>query len=408
MERKLRVLWFSNTPAASDEYVGSNGTGGWLKSLDKAIQDRIELHVAFYSKSGDSDFIVGKTTYHTFSALGLKGIYRRVKALMGGESQFTKRWRRIIEEVNPDLIHVHGTELGFIEVAKLTDIPVVLSIQAILQSMTYKYFGDFKLNDLGFFYLFSKYYRSYRHFLRVAKTELKYVPLLKYVIGRTEWDRRCFSILAPHAKYFKNNEVLREGFYVNKWKEHAPIDDKFIIFTTTGKLLFKGLETLCYALTELNRTGINVEWHIAGIREDDEIVKVTMRNLKHLFPKQGLHFLGALSEEKLIEEMLKAHVFAYPTHQDNSSNALCEAMILGMPCVSTFAGGSGSMLSDNKNGIMVQDGEPWAFAGAIKELLLDRNLAAKYGNQARKDASERHNIDTITGDLINIYRNCVK
>ena len=35
--KKIKVLWFSNTPAAGDEYISSNSTGGWLKSLDKAI-----------------------------------------------------------------------------------------------------------------------------------------------------------------------------------------------------------------------------------------------------------------------------------------------------------------------------------------------------------------------------------
>ena len=190
MERKLRILWFSNTPAASDETVGSSGTGGWLKSLDKAIQDKVELHVAFYDKKKNVDFEVGRTKYYTFSSPGFKGFIRRFRAYWGGESQFVDRWNQILEIVNPDIIHIHGTELGFVSVVKQTKVPVILSIQAILQSMVYKYFGDFKPKDLGTFYWWSQYYKDYRFFKRMARIERECVPYLDFVIGRTDWDRR--------------------------------------------------------------------------------------------------------------------------------------------------------------------------------------------------------------------------
>lgn len=408
MERKLRILWISNTPAASDETIGSNGTGGWLKSLDKAIQDKVELHVAFYDRRKNIDFEVGRTKYYTFSSPGIKGFVRKLRAYLGGESQFVDRWNRIIETVNPDIIHIHGTELGFVSIVKQAKVPVVLSIQAILQSMVFKYFGDFQLKDLGFFYWRTKYYKDFLHFRRMAGIERDCAHYLNYVIGRTEWDCRCYSVLAPQAKYFINNEVLRDGFYKACWREHAPENGRYIVHTTTGRLLFKGLETICYSLTLLQEAGMNVEWHVAGISECDEVVKIARRNLGNRFPSKGLVFLGPKAEEQLIDEMLKAHVFAYPTHQDNSSNALCEAMMLGMPCVSTFAGGSGTMLTDKVNGIMVQDGEPWVMAGAIKELLQNRSLALQYASQAKSDASARHNKEDIVNGLLEIYRHCAQ
>lgn len=404
----IKVLWFSPNVAAGDEISGSNGTGGWMKALDKAIQDKVELHVAFYDRRYPTIFKVGKTTYHSLAPIGKWNLIKRRLKLKIGKNPDLQTWKSLIDEVNPDLIHIHGVEKGYIQVVSITDRPVVLSIQAILTSMTHKFFGDFEKKDLGVFYRLTGCYKEYKRYCRLAAIEKINLLKLKFVIGRTDWDRRVYSVLAPNARYFKNNEVLREGFYNNTWKEHMPISGKWVIHTTTGGLLFKGLETICMALNVLQRSGMNVEWRVAGIGENDDIVKITKRRLKDLYPQSGIKYLGRLSEKELIDSMLDAHLFAYPTHQDNSSNALCEAMMLGMPCVSTFAGGSGTMLTDKVDGLMVQDGEPWAMAGAIKELLSDRTTAVKYASVARTNAANRHSRTEVSADLLNIYKEVVK
>ena len=61
----MKVLWFSNTPANSDEYFNNelSGTGGWLKSLDRSIQKKVDLHIAFYHSQNIGSFRYGKTQY---------------------------------------------------------------------------------------------------------------------------------------------------------------------------------------------------------------------------------------------------------------------------------------------------------------------------------------------------------
>ena len=50
--------------------------------------------------------------------------------------------------------------------------------------------------------------------------------------------------------------------------------------------------------------------------------------------------------------MLKSDIFVSASHIENSPNNVAEAMILGMPCIATFAGGTSSYIEDNKNGIL--------------------------------------------------------
>jgi len=96
------------------------------------------------------------------------------------------------------------------------------------------------------------------------------------------------------------------------------------------------------------------------------------------------------------------------SHIENSPNNLCEAMILGMPCVATFAGGTSSMLKDGEEGILIQDGDPWAMAGSILEMRGSSEAAVSMGIKARLSALKRHCKDDIVSQLLDTYQIVIK
>jgi glycosyltransferase involved in cell wall biosynthesis len=101
--------------------------------------------------------------------------------------------------------------------------------------------------------------------------------------------------------------------------------------------------------------------------------------------------------------MLKADIFVHPSHIENSPNSLCEAMLLGMPVIATAVGGVLSMLNDKQEGILIQDGDPYSMAGAVLELIANRNYAKKLGLNARSKAMEKHDPDKIANQLMTAY-----
>jgi glycosyltransferase involved in cell wall biosynthesis len=62
------------------------------------------------------------------------------------------------------------------------------------------------------------------------------------------------------------------------------------------------------------------------------------------------------------------------------------------------------LVDDGKDGILIQDGDPYSMAGAIIELKENKELAITLGKNARTRGLARHNIDTITNDLLKIYK----
>ena len=414
----MRVLWFSNTPANASGYFNQEikQTGGWLQSLDREIQNHIDLSIAFFH-STDKPFRYKKTTYIPIKKERSR-IYKFFRKFFNYKikTNYLNDFKKVITTVKPDIIHIHGTELCFGEIYSITTIPIVISIQGNITVYRHKYYSGIekkytknklqKKDALKTILFGNRFQHGYRFLNSQYKNEKRYFLNCKYIIGRTDWDRRISSVLSETVKYFHNDEILRDSFYKNQW---IPINKnrKIIIHTTTSSNMYKGFETICQSLNLLNEKNLNIEWRIAGLRSNDPLIELIKLKLKNDFPKKGIIYLGSLSEKELVQKMLEANLFVMPSHIENSPNSLCEAMMLGMPCISSFCGGVGSLLRDREDGILIQDGDPWAMAGAIIELLNNSTLSYKYSTNARKKALERHSKTKVITDLISIYESII-
>lgn len=411
----MKVLWFSNTPAAA--YCDTtNATGGWMVALDKALQEKVELHVAYHYPYHQSAFKNGKTWYHPIYSGNIlwENIKRRLLPFY--HKDLTKDYYSIIDTIKPDVIHIHGSENTFHNIAGHTVIPIVISIQGNPTVISYKYMSGYygkylrsKTGKLTFKSLLLGR-RSFKNGLNTLRClsylEQKNLPQIKNIIGRTDWDRRITRVLAPQSQYYMVNEALRDLFYQNEWKKEAPTN-KLIIHTTNDNAYYKGFEIICHTLALLNKLGQEVEWRVAGVSENSKINIITKKFLGKNYPTKGLVLMGLLNEKDLVNSMMTSHLYVMPSHIENSPNSLCEAMILGMPCITTLAGGSDSILINKKEGLVIQDGDPWSMAGAILELKSDWTQAVAYGKQARKHALARHDRETIVNSLLETYNSII-
>jgi glycosyltransferase involved in cell wall biosynthesis len=418
----MKVLWFSNTPASGENYLGDKVIrGGWLKSLDKELKHHLDLHVAFNYPKFSNDFEFEQVHYYPICFKNWRfALLKSILSIPQNENERLKIYLDVINKVKPDLIHIHGSESTYINIQHLTNVPIVLSIQGNNNGYVRKYTSSLSLKELSFIpynlkkglkwnLMLKSLKKEYYSILKNTKIERSNFFNIKNIIGRTDWDRRLSNVLAPKSVYFHNDEILRDIFYKSVWVPPAfSIGDKLIIHTTGGVNTYKGIFTICEAVNELNLLNVNFEWNIFGVNPDDLIIELLKRKLKNLFPKKNIYFQGNASEIELSNSLLRSHIFVQSSHIENSPNSLCEAMILGMPCIATFAGGTSSLLTDKNDGILIQDGDPFSMAGAILELRNNYDLAIKYGKSSRNRALLRHDKSKIVNDLLNIYSGILK
>lgn len=409
----MRVLWLSNIQTS----VTNNGIGCfWIGSLETELSKKsdIQLGISFKTNQPDiSDFTNGNTMYFPIKTSQTRNrvgriIDRFTHKIKNEES--LQSYLDIIHKFKPDLIHIFGTESDYGLIIPKTTVPCIIHIQGIITVINLKWYSGFNSIDILKYskkILIFKGHGLFHYFFyleKEVKREIKICRSCNYFMGRTDWDRRVTSVLSPNSKYFTCDEIMRPRFYLQKWNPQSD-PTKYVIFSTIKDSIYKGLETVfeCKKILKQNFPELNIIWKVAGTKEEELVSYLIEHKYKEKFKANGIHLLGSLQEDELIRELLKADLYVHTSHIDNSPNSVCEAMLLGMPVISTYAGGTPSIITDKQEGLLVQDGDPYALGGAILELIRNTEHAKLLGENARNKALVRHNPQKIVNNIMSIY-----
>ena len=82
-------------------------------------------------------------------------------------------------------------------------------------------------------------------------------------------------------------------------------------------------------------------------------------------------------------------------------------MILGMPIVASFVGGTNDLLTDKKEGLLYPFGEYAILYKYISDIFEDDNLAKSLGEKAKIRATKTHDREKNASDMLNIYMEIV-
>ena len=96
------------------------------------------------------------------------------------------------------------------------------------------------------------------------------------------------------------------------------------------------------------------------------------------------------------EEIRDAELFVLSSDYEGLSNALLEAMMMGLPCISTDCAGSDEVIDNMENGILIPVGDTEALKDAMAKLMSDRELSMKLGKAAAA-SSQRYSSTAVIG-----------
>ena len=173
---------------------------------------------------------------------------------------------------------------------------------------------------------------------------------------------------------------------------------KKIVFFVGRHILYKGLTFLIEAEKYIKSDCVFV---IAG---DGPLSKQLMASCQ----SERVFFVGRLSDELLTRYYYAASVFVFPSITKNEAfgMALAEAMYCYTPAVTFTISGSGvNWVNLNEvTGIEAPNGDVRAFAEAIDRLLVDENLAKRYGEAAHQRVAENFTVDIMMREMMKCYQ----
>ena len=409
----MRVLWFTNTSACYTNTGKNTFGGGWVSSLELEIKkcSEIELGVCFYSDKNKKEFIDGTTYYplnrpsKSFGYI-LKQLFSdKRRASMNHEGLAVPALLKVVNDFKPDIIQVFGSENIYGILVNYIDIPIVLHIQGIL-SACYNAFlppgiswNEYLFEDWNPKRILSRYSNKFA-WSRNYISEQRIFKKLKFVIGRTEWDKSISSVLCDTAnyKYFHCDEILRDVFYDDvKRSPHGNI----IFVSTISAFLYKGYDVILKTADILkNMMGLEFEWRVYGY-VDTLAVHKSIR----LSPESvNVRLMGLASAEQLRDALVSATAYIHPSYIENSSNAIGEAQMVGCPCIACDVGGVKTSIEDSISGYLVPANDIYLLASKMADLARNELKAERMGLAGKEKAIKRHDKLSICNRLLEIYQ----
>jgi glycosyltransferase involved in cell wall biosynthesis len=143
----------------------------------------------------------------------------------------------------------------------------------------------------------------------------------------------------------------------------------------------KGGPELLRAFEQVRRRHTDANLVIAGARVKTDLA--------------GVIALGRVPVAELKRYYREATVFCMPSRSEPFGVAYVEAMAYALPIVATEIGALPDMVSNGKNGFLVQPGDVNSLAQALDSLLSDKQKRARFGKISRRLAAERYNWDAV-------------
>jgi len=101
--------------------------------------------------------------------------------------------------------------------------------------------------------------------------------------------------------------------------------------------------------------------------------------------------------------MAACDLVVLPSSYEGLPNLILEAMRHSKPVVATAAPGTTEVVVDGETGLLVPVGSPQLMAKAMREILRDRDLAARLGAAGRARLNTDFRLDTMIQEFGELY-----
>lgn len=419
----MKVLWLSNCILTDST---SKATGTWLFAISRELCKRENIQMANITISGSINKVTRDDCNNIKQWILPYKLGRFNKPSLPNKALILQV-QEVINEYNPDIIHIWGIELfwgllvseGYIDKNK-----TIIEIQGINSVWADYVYADLTFKDLlscvrlkelicPSFTIFStkKRLKSYYN------QDKRILSSCKYISTQSDWTRgQIFPFISKDSMVLETLRPLREAFLKSKQWSASNLDNKFTIFAfSSGASPLKGMHIVIKALSILSRKYPNIKLRIAGgyqhgfpCYKKAGYVKYIEKLICTLNLRGKVEFLGSLDENQLVNEMQNASIMVQPSFVESYCAALAEGMAVGIPCVVAYAGAMPELAVDGESALYYSPSDYVDCANKIMRLYENKGFAQSISNSARSIALNRNDIVRVVDRQISLYENVLK
>lgn len=224
----------------------------------------------------------------------------------------------------------------------------------------------------------------------------------RFLVNRAYSATDVTVFQSSRARNFFPEHIKNKGVIIPNPVPELPqaLEEKTKRLVAVGRLTRqKNHKMLIDAFEQINGDYPDYCVDIYGAGEIEDEIREYIKN-KHMEKK--VHLKGKV--DNIPEHIKDAYMFVHTADYEGLSNALLEAMAIGLPCVTTNCAGADDAIEDGKNGLIVPVGDCEGFIAAVRKVLDDPQYAQKLGENARASMN-RYDAQAIIDQWESLIRN---
>jgi len=302
---------------------------------------------------------------------------------------------KFLREHKPEIVHTFPAFPGCIISlpAKLLDIPIVGTSMG----------ADIQINqEVGYGI------RRNKIVSKLVKMTLKYLSI--HTVTSNDMIREAIDAGSDRSKI----RVIYNGINIDKIRSGGGSDilqknniskDNFVILYLSRLHPKKCPQDLLKAFPMVANKVPNAKLIFAG---DGEELPILKKMVSEFNLEDKVVFTGFVSGDKKSDLLNRCDIFVLPSLVEGHPVATIEAMAYGKPVIATNLGPFPEIIKDGVTGVLVPPHSPDDLSNAIIELAINDKKRKEMGEKARRDVETRFDINKVSNDYLNIYKELIE
>ena len=371
------------SPYPLDPAKTTGGIQAVVQNLVSSLKDDSELDIHILTIDYDRDIpykSVKNVQVHWLPAN--KG--RNRLTLFAPERKWIKQK---INELQPDLVHVHGTDIYGYATRNLK-YPVLLTVHGILSKESKIVEKNLKLRAKA---------------LNIVKNNFNH-----YFENAALKAAKSIIVISPYVEQQIKSRTEAAFYHIDN-----PVDQRFFDLENRAKpnrFLFvgmirarKGVLGLAEAIHELTKKYPDVKLHLVGKVFEPEYFSLLEKFISENHLENNIIYRGRLSDEELFGEFEECQAVVMNSIEESSPMVIEQAMAAGKAVVSTDVGGIPFLIEPGKSGLLVKYGNTEEMANALDSIYSNPERAREMGTYGKKVAEARFRQENIAQKTKEIY-----
>ena len=227
-----------------------------------------------------------------------------------------------------------------------------------------------------------------------------YSPVLRFFVNKSFEKADCIVFQTERAQGFYSENIKSKSVIIGNpvaLKVLRKKSDKHIIITAGRLVPQKNQKMLIKAFSNIASKYSDYVLHIYGKGKLYDEFKKLITDLR-MEDRIFLKGVSSIYQEKLSE----AEIFVLPSNFEGLSNALLEALLMGIPSISTDCAGADEVIDNYQNGIIIPVGNEVELEKQLEKLIRDKQLQKKLSENSKK-LSQRYSLEKVINKWTEVF-----